>query len=180
MAISGYNNQIMPHRCTVVENPGGWVFGFFGKFFLGGYLGFWENQCGGGSFLLHFYVEVFKILYRGYMRCPPLPPPVCIYEPNDAFSIILFYWMRPAWGKRTAQSLFIIQLITLSVITLRGAHCIMITKQWSQFGRVDFKEWSAYKILLHGTEWIVSLSADCDQSQKKTKKNNDNNEGTPN
>jgi hypothetical protein len=34
-----------------------------------------ENQWGGGSFLLHFYVEVFQNLYRGYMRCPP--PPLC-------------------------------------------------------------------------------------------------------
>ena len=35
-------------------------------------------------------------------------------------------------------------------------------------GRVDFEEWSAYKIQLHGIEWIVSLSADWDQSPKKT------------
>jgi hypothetical protein len=33
---------------------------------------------------------------------------------------------------------------------------------------VDFEEWSAYKIQLHGIEWIVSLSADWDQSPKKT------------
>ena len=33
----------------------------------------------GRSFLLHFYVEVFQNLYRGYMRCPPppLPSPLC-------------------------------------------------------------------------------------------------------
>jgi hypothetical protein len=37
-------------------------------------------------------------------------------------------------------------------------------------GRVDFEEWSAHKIQLHGIEWIVSLSADWDQSPKKTKK----------
>jgi hypothetical protein len=37
-------------------------------------------------------------------------------------------------------------------------------------GRVDFEEWSAYKIQLNGIEWIVSLSADWDQSPKKTKK----------
>ena len=37
-------------------------------------------------------------------------------------------------------------------------------------GRGDFEEWSAYKIQLHGIEWIVSLSADWDQSPKKTKK----------
>ncbi len=37
-------------------------------------------------------------------------------------------------------------------------------------GRVDFVEWSAYKIQLHGIEWIVSLSADWDQSPKKKKK----------
>jgi len=37
---------------------------------------------------------------------------------------------------------------------------------------VDFEEWSAYKIQLHGIEWIVSLSADWDQSPtKKPKKN---------
>jgi len=37
-------------------------------------------------------------------------------------------------------------------------------------GRVDFVEWLAYKIQLHGNEWIVSLSADWDQSPKKKKK----------
>jgi hypothetical protein len=45
-------------------------------------------------------------------------------------------------------------------------------------GRVDFEEWLAYKIQLHGIEWIVSLSADWDQSptkKKKKKKNNNNN-----
>ncbi len=37
-------------------------------------------------------------------------------------------------------------------------------------GRVDFEEWSAYKIQLHGIEWIVSLSADWDKqtTNKKT------------
>jgi hypothetical protein len=34
---------------------------------------------------------------------------------------------------------------------------------------VDFEEWSAYKIQLHGTEWIVSLSADWDQSPRTKK-----------
>ncbi len=37
-------------------------------------------------------------------------------------------------------------------------------------GRVDFVELSAYKIQLRGTEWIVSLSADWDQSPTTTKK----------
>ncbi len=39
-------------------------------------------------------------------------------------------------------------------------------------GRVDFEEWSAYKIQRHGIEWIESLSADWDQKvqQKKKKK----------
>jgi hypothetical protein len=40
---------------------------------------------------------------------------------------------------------------------------------WSN-GRVDFEEWSAYKIQLHGIEWIVSLSADWDQSPTKKRK----------
>jgi hypothetical protein len=34
-------------------------------------------------------------------------------------------------------------------------------------GMVDFEEWSAYKIQLHGIEWIVSLSGDWDQSLSK-------------
>ncbi len=34
-------------------------------------------------------------------------------------------------------------------------------------GRVDFEEWLAYKIQLHGTEWIVSLSANWDQTKTK-------------
>ncbi len=32
---------------------------------------------------------------------------------------------------------------------------------------MDFEEWLAYKIQLHGTERIVSLSADLDQRPKK-------------
>jgi hypothetical protein len=36
-------------------------------------------------------------------------------------------------------------------------------------GRVDFEEWSAYEIQLHGIEWIVSLSADWYQSPTKKK-----------
>ncbi len=39
-------------------------------------------------------------------------------------------------------------------------------------GRVDFVELSAYKTQLHGIEWIVSLSADWDQSPKKKQKKN--------
>jgi hypothetical protein len=54
-----------------------------------GSLGFLTNSFEGltcvvknqwkGSLLLHFYVEVFKNLYRGYMRCTPSPPsrPLC-------------------------------------------------------------------------------------------------------
>ncbi len=46
-------------------------------------------------------------------------------------------------------------------------HCCMCCNPAN--GRVDFEEWSAYKIQLHGIEWIVSLSADWDQSQLKKK-----------
>ena len=42
-------------------------------------------------------------------------------------------------------------------------------------GRVDFVEWLAYKIQLHGNEWIVSLSADWDQSPKPKKNKKKNN-----
>jgi hypothetical protein len=66
------------HKCTVVGNPGGggpWV--FLANSFEGGTWGC--EKISGGSFLLHFYVENFQNLYRGYMRCPPSPPPVCIY-----------------------------------------------------------------------------------------------------
>ncbi len=35
---------------------------------------------------------------------------------------------------------------------------------------MDFVEWLAYKIQLHGNEWFVSLSADWDQSPKSKKK----------
>ncbi len=71
------------HTCTVVGNPGG-VIGYFWQIILRGVLGVVRKSVGGGgSFLLHFYVEVFKNLDRGYMRCPPPPsppPPVCIYD----------------------------------------------------------------------------------------------------
>jgi hypothetical protein len=33
---------------------------------------------------------------------------------------------------------------------------------------VDFEEWLAFKIQLHGTERIVSLKADSDQSKKRS------------
>jgi hypothetical protein len=36
-------------------------------------------------------------------------------------------------------------------------------------GRVDFEECLTYKTQLHGTEWIVSLSADWEQKPKKKK-----------
>ena len=55
----------MRHRCTVVGNPGGGgYFGFLANSFEGGTWGY-EKISGGGSFLLHFYVEVFQNLYRG-------------------------------------------------------------------------------------------------------------------
>ena len=53
------------------------VLGVFWQILLMGVLGV-VRKSGGGSFLLHFYVEVFQNLYRGYMRCPL--PPVCIYD----------------------------------------------------------------------------------------------------
>ncbi len=60
------------HRCTVVGNPGG-VLGVFWEILLRGVLGV-VRKLEGGSFLLHFYVEVFQNLFRGYMRCPPSTP----------------------------------------------------------------------------------------------------------
>ncbi len=39
-------------------------------------------------------------------------------------------------------------------------------------GRVGFEEWLAYKIQLHGIDWIVSLPDDWDQSPKEHKKLN--------
>ncbi len=69
-----------------LEIQGGGSLGFLANYFEGGTWGCEKISGGGGSFLLHFYVEVFKNLYRGYMRCPPtsppLPPPVCIYVGN--------------------------------------------------------------------------------------------------
>ncbi len=47
-------------------------------------------------------------------------------------------------------------------------HCCMCCNPAN--GRVDFEEWLAYKFQLHGIEWIVSLSADWDQSPTKKKK----------
>ncbi len=47
-------------------------------------------------------------------------------------------------------------------------HCCMCCNPAN--GRVEFEEWSAYKIQLHGIEWIVSLLADWDQSPTTTKK----------
>ncbi len=47
-------------------------------------------------------------------------------------------------------------------------HCCMCCNPAN--GRVDFEEWSAHKIQLHGIEWIVSLSADWDQSPTTTTK----------
>ncbi len=70
------------HRCTVVGSPGGGGYlVFFWQILLRGVLGVVRKSVR-GSLLLHFYVEVFQNLYRGYMRCPHSPlssPPVCIY-----------------------------------------------------------------------------------------------------
>jgi hypothetical protein len=78
-----------PHRCTVVGNPGGGGTWFFWQILLRGVLGVVRKSVGGKSFLLHFYVEVFKNLYRGYMRCLPSPP-VCIYVwPPEPFEFVI-------------------------------------------------------------------------------------------
>jgi hypothetical protein len=42
------------------------------KFLWGGYLGLWKKLGGILFLLLHFYDQVFKNLFRGYMR-PPSP-----------------------------------------------------------------------------------------------------------
>ncbi len=62
-------------------------------------------------------------------------------------------WIK-AWNKNCGKTLI--------------WHCCMCCNPTN--GRVDFEEWSAYKIQLHGTEWIESLSADKDESPKKKKK----------
>jgi hypothetical protein len=49
----------------------------FWQILLRGVLEVVRKLEGGGSFLLHFYVEVFQNLYRGYMRCPPPLP--CVH-----------------------------------------------------------------------------------------------------
>jgi hypothetical protein len=63
-----------------------------------------------------------------------------------------FIWIK-AWNKNCGKTL--------------TWHCCMCCNPAN--GRVDFEEWSAYKIHLHGIEWIVSLSADWDQSPTKKK-----------
>ena len=63
-----------------------------------------------------------------------------------------FIWIK-AWNKNVEKTL--------------TWHCCMCCNPAN--GRVDFEEWTAYKIQLHGIDWIVSLSADWDQSP--TKKN---------
>ncbi len=61
-----------------------------------------------------------------------------------------FIWIK-AWNQNCGKTL--------------AWHCCMCYNPAN--GRVDFEEWSAYKIQLHGIEWIVSLSADWDQSSTK-------------
>jgi hypothetical protein len=60
------------------KSKGGGYLGFLANSFEGGTWGCEKISGGGGSFLLHFYVEVFKNIYRGYVRCPPSPPPLCV------------------------------------------------------------------------------------------------------
>jgi hypothetical protein len=55
----------------------GWSLGFLANS-VEGVLGVVRKSVR-GSFLSHFYVEVFKNLYRGYMRCPPPPSPPCVH-----------------------------------------------------------------------------------------------------
>ncbi len=62
--ISTFFDKFLSHRCTVVGNPGGGApWGFLANSFEGGTWGC--EKIRGGSFLLHFYVEVFQNLYRG-------------------------------------------------------------------------------------------------------------------
>jgi hypothetical protein len=55
------------------NSRGGGSLGFLANSFEGGIWGC--EKISGGVLFLHLYVEVFKNLYRGYMRCPP--PPLC-------------------------------------------------------------------------------------------------------
>ncbi len=71
----------------------------------------------------------------------------------------------PLWRPFFRHHSFGSKLGTIIVEKTLTWHCCMYCNPAN--GRVDFEEWSAYKIQLHGTEWIVSLSGDWDQSPKK-------------
>ncbi len=72
-------NWPFDHRCTVVGNPGG-ILGVFWQILLRGVLGVVRISGGGVVFYCIFMWKFFKNLYRGYMRCPPLPPgPPCVH-----------------------------------------------------------------------------------------------------
>ena len=84
---------------------------FFNSFFYGGFLVLWENlKWVGLNFVFYFYcifmIKVFFYLFRGFIRCPPLPFPVCIYEWQNIVVIT-------SWKSSTNLSLTPFQRISI-------------------------------------------------------------------
>ncbi len=52
---------------------------------------------------------------------------------------------------------------------VENSNLLLLHLLYSANGRVDFEEWSAFKIQPHGIEWIVSLSANWYQSPTNKK-----------
>ncbi len=83
-------------------------------------------------------------------------------------------WLRdcgfnpPLWRPFFRGTIDLDQCLEQKLWRTLNWHCCMCCNPAN--GMVDFEEWSAYKIQLHGIEWIVSLTADWDQSPKKEKR----------
>ncbi len=71
----------------------------------------------------------------------------------------------PHYGNHFSGTIHLDQSLEEKLWKTLTWHCCMCCNPAN--GRVDFEEWSAYKIQLRGTEWIVSLSADWDQRKKQ-------------
>ncbi len=61
---------------------------------------------------------------------------------------------KPHYGDHFSGTIYLDQSLEQKLRKTLTWHCCMCSNPAN--GRVDFEEWSAYKIQVHGTEWIVS------------------------
>jgi hypothetical protein len=74
--------------------------------------------------------------------------------------------LKPHFGDHFLGSIHLDQSLEQKLWKNLTWHCCMCCKPAN--GRVDFEEWSAYQIQLHGTEWIVTKVPPLPPQKKRT------------